>query len=219
MRTLAELLDTDEPALPLLRGWADESGGNGAVLLPPDIGARDALLLRLQVTLRSTLGAVAYETGGVAVAGGKLRLLGSGGPNARSLLAWNEVAGGSRGGADDFVLVGDDVMGGFFALNGGRFGPDTRGEVHHIAPECLDWVSLGVGYTDFVHWCLTGDLDLVYGGDGWLGVPPEAPPPGFDQAYSFYPFPWTREAREMPPSRRAVPIAEVWGVKAGFVGP
>ena len=216
MRALAELLDTPDPSLPLLREWA--AGRNAARLLPPDLGARDALLLRLQVTLRSVLGAVAYETGGIAVAGGKLRLLGSGGPDARSLLAWNEMAGGLRGGPDDFMLVADDVLGGFFALNGGRFGAEGLGEVHHLAPEALDWSSLEIGYGDFVQWCLTGDLDLVYGDDGWLGVPADEPPPGFDEAYSFYPFPWTREAGAAFPSRRAVPIAEIWRLKAEFRG-
>lgn len=218
MRTLAELLDTPEPALPLLREWAEGPGGNAASALPPDPALRDALLLRLQVTTRSTLGAVAYETGGIVVAGGKLRILGSGGPGARSLLAWNETAGGSRGGPNDFVLVADDVLGGFFALNGGRFGENGLGEVHHLAPDDLDWVSLEVGYSDFVHWCLTGDLAIVYGDYDWLGVPADEPPPGFDQAYSFYPFPWTREARAALPSRRAVPIGEVWRLKAEFGG-
>jgi len=125
MRALTELLDQHEPGLPLLRSWIEDPAGNGGTLLPPADPLRSDTLLHLQVTTRSLLGTLAYETGGVSVADGLVRLLGSGA--ARSLLRTAETAGCSLArGNSDVIVVGDDVLGGLFALNGGRFGAEGR---------------------------------------------------------------------------------------------
>ena len=132
MRSLAELVDHQEPALPLLRSWIDHPAGNGGILLPPVDALRTDTLLRLQVTTHSLLGTLAYETGGVSTADGRVRLLGSGAE--RSLLRTAEAAGCPLDGRyPDVLMVGDDVLGGLFALNGGRFGPDGAGQVFHLA--------------------------------------------------------------------------------------
>lgn len=213
-RTLDQLIDRDNPAWPLILSWTQAPGANSSMLLPPDLATRDETLLRLQVTTRSPLGAIAYESGGIAIQDGWLRLLGSGRPGeARSITDWNAQAGASDGG---FLLVADDVLGGFFALNGGRFGGDTLGKVHYLAPDALDWQNLDFGHTDFVHWSLTGDLRAFYADFEGLGCWERAPRPSFDQAYAFYPFLWTVEGREHRAiDSRAVPIAEIWGMKAG----
>lgn len=91
MRTLEELIDTDDPGLPLIREWMQSPQAAGARLLPRDEALAKATLLRLQVTTRSLLGAVVYETGGITVRNGFLRLLGSGA--GRSLLRSNEAIG------------------------------------------------------------------------------------------------------------------------------
>lgn len=75
MRNITELLDRDEPALPLLRGWMDDAAGNGGTLLPPSDEVRITTLVHLQVTTRSMLGTLAYETGGVSVADGLILLI------------------------------------------------------------------------------------------------------------------------------------------------
>ena len=80
MRTLDQLLDRVEPALPLLQEWIDDPAGNGSnLILPAETVASDTLV-RLQVTTRSMLGTLAYETGGISIADGLVRLLG---PSAR----------------------------------------------------------------------------------------------------------------------------------------
>lgn len=83
-RPLEELLATDTPPWPLLRGWV-AAAKNQVQVLPagPDAGSD---LHALQVTARSTLGAVVHETGGLLVDHGWVRLLGSrgeGGPFPR----------------------------------------------------------------------------------------------------------------------------------------
>jgi len=95
------------------------------------------------------LGTLAYETGGVSVADGLVRLLGSGA--GRSLLRTADAAGYPLDGKyPDVVIVGDDVLGGLFALNGGRFGAEGQGQIFHLAADNTAWVPLGIGYTDFV---------------------------------------------------------------------
>ena len=86
---------------------------------------RKSALLETQVTLRSPMGAIVYETGGLLVDHGWLRLLGSGHPRLpRSMPAWNKgrtllPQGKSAG----FWLVADDVLGGFYAWTAGRSAP------------------------------------------------------------------------------------------------
>ena len=147
MRSLNELLEVDEPALPLVERWAGDAELPAEILSPSSNCG--GVLVDLQVTTRSVLGAVAYGTGGILVDGGWLRMLGSGHPKlTRNIAAWN--AGRSNG----FCLVADDAIGGFFALNGGAFGDDL-GSVYYLAPETLKWESLGVGHAAFTQWAFT----------------------------------------------------------------
>lgn len=89
---------------------------------------REKVLLDLQVTTHSTLGPVAYETGGVLIDDGWLRLLGSGHSDLqRTLSDWNANR------SDGYLLIGDDVVGGFFAINGGALGSNV-GFVYYWPP-------------------------------------------------------------------------------------
>lgn len=217
MRTLVELLDQQEPALPLLQSWINDPAGNSAALLLPDDVLRTDTLLGLQITTRSMLGTLAYETGGVSVADGFVRLLGSGA--GRSLLQTAELVGRPLDGSyPDVIVVGDDVLGGIFALNGGRFGADGQGEVFHLAADDTVWVPLGVGYTDFVGWCLTGELKQLYGPLADLDEYEARPRPAFDATYSFYPFLWTQEAKEGRPNVRVVSAEESLKLRLEFCG-
>ena len=85
---LEELVNRDEPAITLIRDWIG-AAENQCDVLPPS-NANEDVLLEIQVTTRSPLGALAYETGGVLVDHGWLRFLGSGHPKLRRTLSeWN----------------------------------------------------------------------------------------------------------------------------------
>ena len=71
-QTLAELTSVDDPAGPLLREWL-EAGQVDAQILSVEPERRDQCLVGMQVTLRSVLGALAYETGGLLIDHGWLR--------------------------------------------------------------------------------------------------------------------------------------------------
>lgn len=145
MRTLEELIDTEDAALPLVQEWA-AGASHPFEILEPSEADRQRVLLALQVTTRSTMGAVAHDTGGLLIDHGWLRVLGSGHPKlARNIVDWNEER------SSGFLLVADDVVGGFFALNGGGLGEDA-GAMYYWAPETLRWESLEIGYSDFLEW-------------------------------------------------------------------
>ena len=106
------------------------------LLDPPAIAERESVLLEVQVTTHSTMGTVAYETGGILIDFGWLRFLGSGHPRlTRTLSSWN------RDRSNGFYLIADDAAGGFFAVNGGAFG-DDRGNVYYWSPDSLEWEGL-----------------------------------------------------------------------------
>jgi hypothetical protein len=89
MKTLEELTGTDQPAIDLIREWVS-SAENQCDILPPS-SEQDAVLLEVQVTTRSTMGAVAFETGGIFVDHGWLRFLGSGHRKLpRTMPGWNQ---------------------------------------------------------------------------------------------------------------------------------
>jgi len=152
------------------------------------------------------MGAIVFETGGLLIDSGWLRILGSGHPRlSRSLPAWNlNRTVHEEGQAPPFVLVGDDALGGFFAINGGELGL-AMGNIHYFAPDRLEWEDLGRGYSDFIHWCLNGELGQFYAGYRWPGWEEEVAAIDGDQALAIYPPLWAQG----PPigERRRAPIA------------
>jgi hypothetical protein len=175
-------------------------------VLPRTTAHAEQALLAAQVTTRSPLGAVVYETGGILVAGGWLRILGSGSAGLdRDLMGWNA---GKRPG---LLLVADDVLGGFFAVNGGALGAESLGQVYYFAPESLAWEPLEFGYSDFLAFCFSGDLEQFYGELRWPGWAAEVARLSGSQGLSCVPFLWTAEGRDPArASRRPVPIEELW---------
>lgn len=199
-RSITELLEIEEPALPLIQEWAREAKLLVEILAPS--AERADVLVALQVTTRSVLGALAYETGGILVDGGWLRMLGSGNPKlTRDIATWN--AGRSNG----FCLVADDVVGGFFAINGGAWGEDL-GNVYYLAPDTLEWESLSVGHAAFTQWAFTNRLRTFYDSMRWPGWESEVRELPGDQCFNFYPFLSAKEGSTTLSSRRAVPVSE-----------
>ena len=209
MRTLEELIDINEPAIQLLRQWVDESEVPCEILEP---GAeRGEVLLDLQVTTRSTLGAIAYETGGVLIDDGWVRLLGSGHTRlSRNLSTWNSQR------ANGFLLIGDDVVGGFFAINGGALGDDV-GSVYYWAPDSLDWECLELGHTDFVNAFMSDRISMFYEGLRWPTWRSDIRELSNDQCYSYYPFLWTKEGSIEDSNRAIIPAGEAFDVKLDIV--
>lgn len=201
---------SDEPAWPLVREWISRAP-NQVEVLDASEPERSQALEELQVTTRSPMGAVVYETGGLFIDGGWLRILGSGHPRLpRTLPAWNKARNCNQGDSSQaLLLVADDAVGGSFAINGGAFdGP--RGHVYYFAPDTLAWESLDRGYSDFLCWALSGDLATFYQAHRWPEWSEDASALAGDKGFSIYPFLWTRGPPVANRSRRVVPMAEIF---------
>jgi hypothetical protein len=213
MRPLDELLDARDPAWPVVTDMVAKAT-HAVEILPVrrEHGART--LVDLQVTTRSPMGAIAYETGGLLVDRGWLRILGSGHPRLpRDLARWNTpFADRTRARLAGAFLVADDVLGGFFAINGGGLrGPERH--VFYLAPDSLEWEDLGRGYTDFLQFAFAGDLAHFYADQRWSGWEREVEKLAGDRAFHFYPMLCTDSLGGIESrSRKDVPIEELWGL-------
>lgn len=209
MRPLSELVNTDDPGINLIHEWI-RGAVNECELLPPS-DQREQVLLQTQVTTRSPMGAIAYETGGILVDGGWLRFPGSGHPRlTRTLPGWNE--GRSKG----FYLVADDAVGGFFAVNGGTFGADVK-NMYYWAPDSLNWEPLNIGFSDFFVWSLSERLARFYQTLRWPTWRVDTGQLSGDRCFDFLPELWTREGSITTSHREDVPVQEAFDLKVHLV--
>jgi hypothetical protein len=208
MRPLSELLNTIDPAYPLVQTIITKAI-RPVELLPPSASRAD-VLLQTQVTTRSTMGAVAYETGGILIDHGWLRLLGSGHPRlTRTLPAWNQNR------SSGFYLIADDAVGGFFAINGGALGSDIK-NVYYFAPDSLRWKPLNLGSTDFLNWACSGKLDLFCQNVRWPSWQADVTNLHGDQCLMTFPPLWTVEGKQPSAKRSPISVNETWGLQMEF---
>jgi hypothetical protein len=158
MRPVEDLINTKEPGWSLVQKWI-AGAKNKVEVLPCDTAKAKAALYKTQITTRSPMRAIIYTTGGILVDNGWIRILGSGSAKLfRSLHEWNEGKATGEGGKPLFYLIADDVIGVFFAINGGGLGKDD-GKVYYLAPDTLEWEDMGWTYTEFLLYCFSADLD------------------------------------------------------------
>lgn len=216
MKTFEELLNMEEPGWAVVQDWLRQAT-NPVEVLPPIKANRQPALVAVQVTTRSPMGAIIYETGGILVDHGWLRILGSGCDRLpRSVAEWNKgCTFADYGEPAPYWLVADDVIGGFFALDGGYLG-GTVGCMFYFAPDTLRWESMDMGYSDFVWWSFTGDTAKYYADCRWQGWEQDVKSLPGDKGFSFVPFLWTKADSLESRSRRPVPIAELYGLQLDF---
>src|SRR5688500_3330482 len=133
MRTVSELINKQEPGWELVTEWMKQAT-NKVEVLPKDSKRAEQALYETQVTTRSPMGAIVYESGGILVDEGWIRILGSGSARLnRSLIGWNIGRSMSQiGEQPSFLLIADDAIGGFFAINGGAFGAEDLGKIFYF---------------------------------------------------------------------------------------
>jgi len=210
-RVLNELIDAVDPAWPLIQGWIDVAHHSVEVLDVNQVRA-DEVLLSLQVTTRSPLGAVAFKTGGMLIDQGWLRFLGSGHERMHGdLLSWNTKGDILESHLlNNALVVAHDAVGGFFALNGGAF-PGRPGGAFYFAPDTLEWKNTNLSYSQLLNWAMAGNLALFYENMRWPGWEQDISTLEGDKGIAFYPFLWAnREIPIVKRSRRAVPMEELW---------
>lgn len=218
MRRVDALINKEDPGWPLIKSWID-SAKNIVEILPADSAKASDALFKIQVSTRSPMGAIVYMTGGLLVDHGWIRILGSGSFRLnRSLPEWNKGKSLKEyGEAAAYLLVADDAMGGFFALNGGAFSKEKLGIVFYLAPDNLEWEDLDMTYSDFLHFCFNGNLERFYGDYRWEDWQKEVAVLPGDKVYNFYPPLWTKDGKRITNgSRKAIPAEEQFKLNLDF---
>jgi len=211
MQTLGQLVNTTDPAWPLVKKWI-ESAKNKVEVLPVDSAKGQEALYQMQVSTYSTLGSIIYNTGGIMVDNGWLRILGSGSDKLkRTVPEWNKGKTIQEyGDKPDYLLVADDAVGGFFAINYGAFGSDLK-NIYYLAPNSLNWEPLNAGYGEFILFCFESDLSKFYEGLRWTSWDQFIGNLDGSKSYSFRPYLWAEEGKDINKStRKLVPTEDLY---------
>ena len=180
-------------------------------VLPADPQSADDALFATQVTTRSPMGAIVHNSAGIFIDNCWLRFLAAGGHPRfrRSLPAWND------GKSQRFYLVADDVLGGFFAINGGLLGDDI-GKVYYFAPDSLQWEACDLNYSEFLVWAMSDRMGAFYESFRWDNWLTESRELNGDQALCVYPFLWADGPPIGERHRGVAPVAESWTLQLDF---
>lgn len=211
MQSLDELINQSDPAWPLVLKWIDSAKNKVEVLGVDSAKAKEALY-HTQVSTYATLGAVIYNSGGIMIDSGWLRILGSGSERLnRSVPDWNKGKTiTDYGDKPTYLLVADDAVGGFFAINYGAFGEDLK-HIFYLAPNSLQWEPLGLGYTEFIRFCFDSDLSAFYKGLRWSTWNKFIANLDGDKSYSFRPYLWSEAGMDIEKcTRKLVPTEELF---------
>ena len=207
IRSGVELADVDSPAWPAVRSLVEASAGARA--LPVERAQGLQALEALQVTARSTLGALALNCGGITADHGWFRLLGGGSDGLPDLAIANGLGDPSESKAPPFLLVAVDAIGGRFAVDGGGLGV-RPGEVCYFGPDTLQWEGMGGGHSAFVESVLTGEMGKTFAPLRWSTWAHDVERLRLDQGFSAYPPPFTEEGQDLENvSRRPVPLGQL----------
>lgn len=195
MLGLDSLVDIKDPSWPIVQGWI-ATAKNKVQVLPVDSLEAKAALYQLQMSTYSTLGGVVFNTGGILVDSGWVRILGSGSKRlTRTVPGWNKGKSIENfGDVPGFLLVADDAVGGFFAINYGAFGKDIK-NLYYLAPNSLNWEPLGAGYGEFLLFCFNSDLSKFYKNLRWASWNEFISKLDGDKVYSFRPYLWAKDRK------------------------
>ncbi|QIL42520.1 DUF2625 domain-containing protein [Pedobacter sp. HDW13] len=210
MFTAEELINKKDPAWPLVKKWID-SAKNKVEILSVDSTKAKEVLYNTQISTYSTLGSVIYNSGGIMVDNGWIRILGSGSERLnRSVSDWNKGKTVKEYGDNmPYLLVADDAVGGFFAINYGGLGPDIK-NVYYLEPNSLTWQPLGAGYGEFLVFCFDSDLSKFYKGLRWSSWNQFIGNLDGTKTYSFRPYLWEEGTDIEKCTRKLVGIEEMY---------
>lgn len=162
----------------------------------------------LQVTSKSALGSIILNTSGIVI-DNWIRILGHDSNINRGVVSYNLI--GENGVAtqvDKMLIVADDVIGGLFALNAGKF-TEVIGDVWYFTPDTLEWESLEMQYSEFITWIAHGNIDEFYSTLRWSTWKEECKNVKFNEAILIYPFLWSNEKQLEKVDKIIVPVEEL----------
>lgn len=217
MRPIEELINENDSGWSFVTEWIKSAKNKIEILSVDKQKAKDALY-KTQVTTRSPMRSIVFETGGILVDNGWIRILGSGSEKLkRSLPEWNLGKGFNEfGQPSSFLLVADDAIGGFFLLNGGGLSKDL-GKIYYLAPDNLEFEPLNLSYSEFLNFCFNNNLNEFYKGYRWKTWKDDVAKLDCDRVFNFVPYLWTKEGKNIEKaSKKDVPIEEQYSLNMTF---
>ncbi len=201
--------NNQDPGWLILKKWIDSAKNNVEVLLADSVQSREALVLT-QLSTRSPIGSILFFTGGILIDHGWIRILGSGNKKLlRSLPSWNQGKSPENINDSGFYLIADDAVGGFFAINTARPHNENVGKVFYLSPDRLEWEDLDLTYTEFLLFCLSGDLNKFYGSLRWKDWEKDVKKMDADKVFNFTPPLWSSQGKDISKNKKqAVPAGE-----------
>lgn len=162
----------------------------------------------LQITSKSALGSIVLNTSGIVI-DNWIRILGHDSNVNRGIISYNSIEEcGIATKIDKMLIVADDVVGGLFALNAGKFS-EGIGEVWYFAPDTLEWESLEMQYSEFIAWIAQGNIDEFYSTMRWSTWKEDCKNIKFNEAILIYPFLWSNEIQLEKADKKIVPTEEL----------
>ena len=162
----------------------------------------------LKITSKSALGSRILNTSGIVIENW-IRILGHNSNINRGIIDYNVI--GENGVATKItkmLIVADDVVGGIFALNAGKFS-EGIGEVWYFAPDTLEWESLEMQYSEFIAWTIQGNIDEFYSTMRWSTWKEDCKNIEFNDSILIYPFLWSNEIQLEKADKKIVPSEEL----------
>ena len=169
----------------------------------------------LKITSKSVLGSILFNTSRITV-DNWIRVLGAENQENRGILSYNKInENGVANAIDKMLIVADDVVGGVFALNAGKFS-DGIGDVWYFAPDILQWESLELKYSEFISWIAMGNIDEFYSSLRWNKWKDDVSNLTFDEAILVYPFLWSNEVQIETADKKIVPAEELLNINQEY---
>lgn len=202
VKSVDELVNYSNPGWKAIRKRID-TAINKVEIMPVDTNQAREAVYQIQIGTESPLGTITYLTGGILFEDGWIRLLGSGSNRlTRSISSWNKGKTFNEvGERPPYLLIADDALGGFFALNTGGLGNDV-GKIYYLAPATLLWEGLDWTVDDFLHFCCDGDFEEFYKpfmSKNWHFEVTNLPA---DKCYNYTPPLWSKEGKKFTKSVR-----------------
>lgn len=89
--------------------------------------------------------------------------------------------------------------------------------MYYLAPDSLEREPFEFGYSDFLIFCFSGNLDKFHDGMRWKGWQQKVAKLDGTKGISCVPFLFTTEGKDLNKiSRKSVPITELWGLNNDF---
>lgn len=80
----------------------------------------------------------------------------------------------------------------------------------------MEWESTGKGYSDFIHWCFNGDLEMFYEYFFWDTYADDLKSISGNEGVCFVPLLCMKEGKDINSiSRKVVPLQDLWELYVG----